>query len=1312
MNKRFTKLIAALALLVFMTPSLAGWGQTYTQVAELDMTTKAYGNSSYNSNLDYTTNDITWNIVYGANNNKGWAYFKMGGKSTTISDYNPCYIYNKTAITQQVDKVTVHLPAGSLSKSGMSVNSWGLYVYSNSDMTTQVDYVAGGTITNSEASFDFTPSTGVTWASGYYYKVSWDLANTTTTNGIVCVDKITLFKEAAPSYDPTLSVDPESIAFGEKAINTTNTETFTVTYANLTEDLTVAGFEGITVTPTTIEVGEGTGEATVTVTYAPTAVGSINGSITVSNTDDEVSKTVTVTGSAYDPANVDTYELYTGNIVEGDYVIYDASVAMKNEIVSNRFANQAVEPEENQIINPANSIIWHIASSGDYWTIYNAAVGKYAGGTSTKNQGALLDDPTDNLALWTITYSNGFVFHNYGRSLASSDSGNAYLKHNSNNGWATYASGTGGAPILYKKVNANQVAMPAFNPAAGTYTQAQTVELSCATEGATIQYKLTENGDWQTYSSALTISETTTVWAKATKEGMDESDVASATYTIELPLSTIPAIFNAASSTSTNVNVTFGNWVVSGVNGSNVYVTDNNGNGFIIYTSSHGFTVNNKLSGTVYETPLKLYKGSAEFTNLTSSTEGLTVSTDGEITVITDKAIADLGGVNTGAVITLSNLTYDGTNLSDGTNTIKPYNSLYSDMSFTTGNTYNVTGVYMQFDDTKEILPRSADDIEELAITIPVINATTPETLAYDATSGEIEYSISNPVDGVTLSATTEADWISNMQVGDESVTFTTTVNDGNSDRTATITLSYTGATDKVVTVTQAHYVADYATLPFEFDGGRADIANTAGLTQENLGTDYSSSPKLKFNNDNSTISTLVLKINETPGTLSFDIKGNSFSGGTFKVQTSVDGETYTDLKTYTELGDKQSEEFNNVAANVRYIKWIYTEKSLGNVALGNIKLEKAPSLAITGYGTSTGGYYLVASPVTTTPAAAGMITTESDYDLYYFDDTQDLEWINYKADENGGINAFDLEPGKGYLYANSSNVTLTFAGEPYAGDGQVPVIAGWNLVGNPFGDDATLNAPFYRMNEGGAELSAEIESGNTVNAMEGVFVNATEAGNVTFSTSGNSKGQNIALNLSRNDRSASLIDRAIVRFDEGQQLPKFQLNPENTKLYIAQGNKDYAIVRSAAQGEMPVSFRASANGTYTLSIEAENVEMDYLHLIDNMTGADVDLLQTPSYTFEATTRDYASRFRLVFSANETDGPSTGSGAFAYFNGSEWQISNVGEATLQVVDVMGRTLSSQTISGNANVSINQPAGIYMLRLVNGNDVKVQKVVVR
>lgn len=128
------------------------------------------------------------------------------------------------------------------------------------------------------------------------------------------------------------------------------------------------------------------------------------------------------------------------------------------------------------------------------------------------------------------------------------------------------------------------------------------------------------------------------------------------------------------------------------------------------------------------------------------------------------------------------------------------------------------------------------------------------------------------------------------------------------------------------------------ATLPFEFDGGRADIENTDGLTQNGLGSDYTSSPKLKFDG---TGDWLLLQFDERPGVLTFDIKGNGFSGGSFTVQTSEDGETFTDLETYTELGSTQSEEFPTLGENVRYIKWVYTEKSNGNVALGNITLAK-----------------------------------------------------------------------------------------------------------------------------------------------------------------------------------------------------------------------------------------------------------------------------------------------------------------------------------------------------------------------------------
>ena len=147
----------------------------------------------------------------------------------------------------------------------------------------------------------------------------------------------------------------------------------------------------------------------------------------------------------------------------------------------------------------------------------------------------------------------------------------------------------------------------------------------------------------------------------------------------------------------------------------------------------------------------------------------------------------------------------------------------------------------------------------------------------------------------------------------------------------------------ELITINQAGIVVDYATLPFNFDGGYADIEDVDGLTEEGIDSkDYNSSPYLKFN---STSDYLILKLNERPGVLSFDIKGNGFSDGTFKVQTSVNGEEYTDLATYSNEELKSSATttitYYDFADNIRYIKWVYTEKKTGNVGLGNIKLSK-----------------------------------------------------------------------------------------------------------------------------------------------------------------------------------------------------------------------------------------------------------------------------------------------------------------------------------------------------------------------------------
>ena len=364
-------------------------------------------------------------------------------------------------------------------------------------------------------------------------------------------------------------------------------------------------------------------------------------------------------------------------------------------------------------------------------------------------------------------------------------------------------------------------------------------------------------------------------------------------------------------------------------------------------------------------------------------------------------------------------------------------------------------------------------------------------------------------------------------------------------------------------------------------------------------------------------------------------------------------------------------------------------------------------TLDIEGYGSdSIGGYYLIASPVSMIrPTAENGFLTEA-YDLYYFDQAQnDYEWRNYKAKH------FNIASGKGYLYASQENTTLTFTGVPYNGNGEIVLDqAGWNLIGNPYNTSATVNRDFYRLNADGSEL--ELSETSEVNKMQGIFVEAQNENEVVLFDAGMGTfgDTEMKLNLRVNGNNGS-SDFARIRFGEGSTLGKFMFNANNTKLYFTQDSEEFAVVRSSNENEMPVSFKAATNGIYTFSVNAENMEVDYLHLIDNMTGADIDLLDTPSYSFEANTSDYTQRFRLVFAT--TNGINESADIFAFFNGSEWVISNMGKATLQMVDMTGRILSSETINGCATISTdNLSAGIYMMRLVNGNNVKVQKVVVR
>ena len=283
---------------------------------------------------------------------------------------------------------------------------------------------------------------------------------------------------------------------------------------------------------------------------------------------------------------------------------------------------------------------------------------------------------------------------------------------------------------------------------------------------------------------------------------MPDADVnVSAAFKEIYALKTMDEIFAAATSagaTATDTKVTFNNWVVSGIKQpSNVYVTDGT-KGLLIYASGHGFEVGDVLSGTV-NCKVQLFNGSSELTNLTSATDGLKVTKGGVITP-SKIDIANLGGVNTGAVITFESLTYTGTAFTDGTNEIKPYNTFISLPTLTSGRSYQVSGVYIQYKDTKEIAPRTKEDIIELSI--PYLTASADKTSGIAATGETIFVTVDTNVEVWSVVSDNDAFTIKNQTKKGFEVEVSENT-DTEKGREAEITVSADGVDDVVISLTQ-----------------------------------------------------------------------------------------------------------------------------------------------------------------------------------------------------------------------------------------------------------------------------------------------------------------------------------------------------------------------------------------------------------------------------------------------------------------------------------------------------------------------------
>jgi|GEM_PF-3531792 len=248
-----------------------------------------------------------------------------------------------------------------------------------------------------------------------------------------------------------------------------------------------------------------------------------------------------VTGTGYSGANIDLGAGVTDTALEsqGTSLITNSGVSFKGQAAYYRNDNGKIT---SYFVRKGSS--FDDGSASEYGFSSNLNISVYLKGAAGKiiSPGAEVTFYYPNI---TSVLLNGIAAAQLG----------------SGTGWVKVTVPAGTYDLELKTGTLSTVSTPTFSPAAGTYTSTQNVTISSATAGATIYYTLdgTDPASSATraiYASAIAVSATKTIKAKAFKTGMNPSVTSQATYTINLSAVAAPAFSPAGGTYTSAQNVT------------------------------------------------------------------------------------------------------------------------------------------------------------------------------------------------------------------------------------------------------------------------------------------------------------------------------------------------------------------------------------------------------------------------------------------------------------------------------------------------------------------------------------------------------------------------------------------------------------------------------------------------------------------------------------------------------------------------------------------------------------------------------------
>lgn len=478
-------------------------------------------------------------------------------------------------------------------------------------------------------------------------------------------------------------------------------------------------------------------------------------------------------------------------------------------------------------------------------------------------------------------------------------------------------------------------------------------------------------------------------------------------------------------------------------------------------------------------------------------------------------------------------------------------------------------------------------------------------------------------------------------------------------------------------------------------------------------------------NNTNTVVSTdascevtvtedMTYQANFIPATISENTTIQSLTMGENKTLTINSGVTLTVTGTITQASDAT-------------ILIKDGTNGMGQLVNSTANINATVEKNITAWTTtpSKSGWHAISTPVNNVAFDDVTNLRSSDYNVYRLNETN-LTWENCNYNSNV-FSSFDN--GRGYIYRKGDNQTIAFNGDLNATDVTYPLTytssttKGFHLIGNPYphniykGDGAAipntyLEDGFYTITSAGGFVPG-IDETTPIAPCEAILVQAlntvTDEDLIITKTTATGAKRDFDDNIMFAVSNSNYEDVAYAVFKKGHGLNKIEHRNEDIQmLYVQQNGEDFAIANIDENVQMfNLNFRAATTGKYTLKVKPTG-DFRYLHLIDNLTGYDIDLLLDDEYSFIASLKDKENRFIVKFRRDDACIASNDE-IFAYQNGNEIVVD--GEGELQIFDVTGRLIITRHVNGVDSFEKPYQSGVYILRMI-GEEIRIQKIIVK